>query len=114
MQLSETEINTLLNWARYVHNETEFNRDDRELLMRLTENLEESDRKHYRKSLGLTIQAAIDAVDNDYYYSMREFNDVIDHDEWMDRLESEKCFIKKRENSRFQAIRARRKELNTY
>jgi hypothetical protein len=114
MQLSKTEINTLLNWARYVHNETEFDRDDRELLMRLTENLEESDRTHYRKSLGLTIQSAIDAVDHDYYYSMREFSDVIDHDEWMDRLEDEKYTIRKVENSRFQAIKARRKELNMY
>lgn len=59
-----------------------------------------------------TIQAAIDAVDNEYFHSMRTVSDRIDRDEQIDRLEIVKQRVKRYDSSRAKAIAERRREMN--
>ena len=53
---------------------------------------------------------AIKACEDAYFYSMRTFDDLIERDEMIERLEIERARILKREQSRLRAIEDRRRE----
>lgn len=53
---------------------------------------------------------AIKACEDAYFYSMRTFDDLIERDEMIERLEIERVRILKREQSRLRAIDDRRRE----
>lgn len=53
---------------------------------------------------------AIKACEDAYFYSMRTFDDLIERDEMIERLEIERVRILKREQSRLRAIEDRRRE----
>lgn len=57
------------------------------------------------------IQARIDNVERAYFYSMRTFDDRIERDEMIERLEYQKQRAIKTEMSRQAAIKARQREL---
>ena len=56
------------------------------------------------------IEAKIKACDDAYWHSMRTPADLIDRDEMIERLEAERAYILKREQSRLRAIEDRRRE----
>lgn len=58
------------------------------------------------------IQAQIDAVDDAYFYSMRDFDARVDRDEVLDRLHEVKTRAVKINQSRQDAIRARQREMH--
>lgn len=57
------------------------------------------------------IQTRIDNVERAYFYSMRTFDDRIERDEMIERLEYQKQRAIKTEMSRQAAIKARQREL---